>query len=177
RTWEATTRALMQLLELGDVLDIASGDGLLAELLSDHAQSVTCVDISEAVIRAGRRQLGKHPHIDFKLGDMHQLPFADGQFDTAFLMHALTYTDQPQDVLNEAARILRPGGQLIVATLSQHDHQATVAEYDHINLGYSAAQLKKLLAKSGMEVAECNKSLREPRAPYFEVITARARKR
>ncbi|MDX1496791.1 MAG: metalloregulator ArsR/SmtB family transcription factor [Salinisphaeraceae bacterium] len=176
RTWEATTRALLQLLELGDVLDIASGDGLLAELLTEHAKSVTCVDISEAVIQAGERQLGKHPHIMFKYGDMHELPFENASFDTAFLMHALTYTEKPQLVIKEAARILRPGGQLILATLNQHDHQATVAEYDHVNLGYTVPQLKKLLNKSGMEVAECNRSLREPRAPYFEVITARARK-
>ena len=53
RTWEATTRAIVQLLELGDVLDVASGDGVLAELLAPRARSIKCLDISQWVVDAG----------------------------------------------------------------------------------------------------------------------------
>ena len=57
RTWEATARALIGLLELGDVLDLASGDGVLAELIADHARSVHCVDISPTVLQAAQNAI------------------------------------------------------------------------------------------------------------------------
>lgn len=173
RTWEATTRALMQLLQLGDVLDIASGDGLLAQLLSQHAKQVTCLDTSDAVVKAGRRQLAGCSNVEFHQGDMHALPFGDSSFDTVFLMHALTYTQQPELVFKEAARVLRPQGKLILATLKQHVHQATVAEYDHVNHGYSLDQLKKLCNQTGLKLTESGE-LKEARPPYFEVLTAQA---
>jgi len=52
RTWEALARALTGLIEVGDVLDIASGDGVLAELLAPHAKSILCLDASERVVTA-----------------------------------------------------------------------------------------------------------------------------
>ena len=52
RTWEVTTRTIVQLLELGDVLDVASGDGVLAELLAPRARSIKCLDISQRVVAA-----------------------------------------------------------------------------------------------------------------------------
>lgn len=176
RTWEATTRAVMQLLQLGDVVDIASGDGLLAELLSPRAQSVTCLDFSEAVVDAGKRQLKGFGNVDFHHGDMHQLPFEDARFDTAFLMHALTYTKNPAQVFTEAARVLKPGGQLVLATLKRHSHQATVAEYDHVNLGYSPAKLLGQLEAAGFNTLSLDTGLRENRPPYFTVITALAQR-
>ena len=59
RTWEVTTRAIVQLLELGDVLDIASGDGVLAELLATRARSIKCLDFSQRVVDAGKKRLKK----------------------------------------------------------------------------------------------------------------------
>lgn len=171
RTWEATTRALLHLLQLGDVLDIASGDGLLAELLSAQAKTVTCLDLSAAVVKAGQRQLASRGNVSFHQGDMHALPFENNSFDSVFLMHALTYTDNAGQVITEAARVLRPGGQLVLATLKQHSHQATVADYDHVNLGYSVKQLDALVKDAGLKLVEINDSLREARPPYFEVIT------
>ena len=95
RTLEATTRAIVQLLELGDVLDVASGDGVLAELLAPRSRSIRCLDISERVVDAGRKRLHNHNNVSFELGDMHQLQEADHSFDTLLLMHALTYTNRP----------------------------------------------------------------------------------
>src|ERR1700753_9574 len=57
RTWETVARAFMQLLETGDVLDIASGDGLTAELLAPHARSIVCIDSSDRVVEAARMRL------------------------------------------------------------------------------------------------------------------------
>lgn len=176
RTWEAMSRSLIELLELGSVLDIASGDGVLAELLARRSKRVTCLDRSPAVIDAARRRLGTQGNVDFKVGDMHALPFADEQFDQVFLLHALTYSPQPRLALAEAARMLRPGGRLTLATIERHDHESTVAAYDHVNLGFEVAEIDAGLREAGLTVLACARRAREPQPPYFRLITASASK-
>lgn len=171
RTWEATARALIGLTRLGRVLDIGSGDGVLAELLAGQAQDVDCLDESEAVVEAGKRRLAGYRNVRFHHGDMHHLPFPEQRFDQIFLMHVLTYTQQAQQVLQEAFRVLKPGGQLVGATLKRHGHRETVATYDHVNLGFAVARLRTLLSDAGFGVDRCAVTCREPRPPYFEVIT------
>ena len=171
RTLEATTRAIVQLLELGDVLDVASGDGVLAELLAPRSRSIKCLDISERVVEAGEKRLYNHNNVSFKLGDMHQLQEADHSFDTLLLMHALTYTNQPERVFSEAARVLRPGGRLLAVTLQKHQHKNIVATYNHVNLGFTEAQLRKLCHDSGFETLDIQLSVIEKQTPNFEVLT------
>jgi SAM-dependent methyltransferase/biotin operon repressor len=175
RSWEATSRALMTLLRLGDVLDLASGDGVFAELIAAHAHSVTCVEVSAAVIEAARKRLASFGNVSLHLGDMHRLPFADASFDHVFAMHALSYSADPAGLLREAARLLRPGGRLVVAALRRHQHEETQRAFDHVNLGLEVKELHALLSAAGLAVDECRVTSREPRPPYFEVITALAR--
>jgi ArsR family transcriptional regulator len=176
RTWEATARALIGLQDLGDVLDIACGDGVLSELMTAQARSITGVDISPTLIAAARERLKGDAHVTLIEADMHALPLEPGRFDHVFLMHALAYTRRPQDALREAARVLRPGGRLVVSALNAHTHKATIQAYDHVNLGIAPAALRKLIEQAGLSVDSCRVTSREERPPYFEVITALARR-
>jgi len=176
RTWEVTTRTIVQLLELGDVLDVASGDGVLAELLAPRAHSIHCLDISQRVVDAGKERLRNYSNVSFAAGDMHDLPVADGSFDTVLLMHALTYTNDPQKVFNEAKRVLRPGGCLLAATLQKHIHKNAVMAYNHINLGFTDSQLRKFCTNAGLEPQNIQISAVEKRTPNFEVLTLMAGK-
>ena len=92
RTWEALARGMLQLVETGDVLDIASGDGVLAELLAPRAHSIVCVDASERVVAAARERLKPFTNVDVRTGDMHALDFPAKSFDLVLLLHALTYS-------------------------------------------------------------------------------------
>ncbi len=175
RTWEATARALIGLQDLGDVLDIACGDGVLCELMT-QARSVTGVDISPTLIAAARERLKGDAHVTLIEADMHALPLEPARFDHVFLMHALAYTKHPQDAIREAARVLRPNGRLVVSSLNAHTHKATMQSYDHVNLGIAPAALRKLLEQAGLNVESCRVTSREERPPYFEVITALARR-
>jgi len=176
RTWEVTTRAIVQLLELGDVLDVASGDGVLAELLAPQARSIKCLDISERVVDAGKKRLRNYTNVSFEPGDMHQLPASDSSYDTILLMHALTYTNRPAVVFEEASRVLRPGGRLVAATLQKHAHENAVMAYNHLNLGFTEQQLRKFCSGAGLEPQNIQFSAVEKRSPNFEVLTLIARK-
>lgn len=170
RTWEATARGLVHLLDPGDVLDIASGDGVLAELLAPRAKSITCLDISERVVAAGKRRLNDFSNVSFEVGDMHALPVADASFDTVLLMHALTYTRKPAAVFGEAARALRPGGKLLAVTLKKHSHAKAVEPYNHVNLGFTTKRLESLSTAAGLKVQRCTVSAVEKRTPNFYVL-------
>ncbi len=176
RTWETLGRSLTRLLTLGDVLDVASGDGVLAELLSPQARSITCVDSSPRVVEAAQKRLSEHSNVSVALGDMHALDFAAARFDLVLLMHALTYTERPRVVIGEAARLLRPGGLLLACTLGKHAHNKAVEPFDHRNLGFTTTDLGKHAKAGGLEVLRSELSCRERRAPHFEVITLLARK-
>ncbi len=176
RTWEVTTRTLVQMLRLGDVLDVASGDGVLAELLAPRARSIHCLDISQRVVDAGRERLRNCAHVSFATGDMHDLPVGDSAYDTVLLMHALTYTTESQKVFNEVRRVLRPGGRLLAATLHKHPHKNAVMAYNHLNLGFTEAQLRRYCTAAGLEPQNIQISAVEKRSPNFEVLTLMAGK-
>ena len=160
RTWEALARSTMELVELGDVLDVASGDGVLAELLSPHARSITCVDAGERVVEAAKRRLAGFDNVRVEQGDMH----------------ALTYSEKPAAAVAEAARVLRPGGRLLASTLARHAHRNAVEPFDHRNLGFTVGELEKLATKAGLTVQSCRLTTRERRPPHFEVLSLLARK-
>ncbi len=176
RTWETLARTLLQLLETGDVLDIASGDGVLAELLAPHARSIVCVDSGPNVVAAARRRLKTFANVEVHEGDMHALDLDGRRFDLVLMMHALTYSEQPQQAITQAAEVLKPGGRLLAATLARHAHRAAVAPYDHKNMGFKREDLKNLARKAGLEVLHCERISRESRPPHFEVLSLLARK-
>lgn len=176
RTWETLARALLQLLETGDVLDIASGDGVLAELLAPHARSVTCVDSGARVVAAAQERLAPFKNVKVIEGDMHDLKLGRTRFDLVLMMHALTYTDDPAAALAEAARVLKPGGRLLAATLAHHVHRAVVEPYDHRNLGFHIKDLTRMAHDAGLTVVECKPISRERKPPHFEVLSLLARK-
>ncbi|HEX7341169.1 MAG TPA: metalloregulator ArsR/SmtB family transcription factor [Rhodanobacteraceae bacterium] len=176
RTWETLARALLQLLATGDVLDIASGDGVTAELLAPHAHSIVCVDAGERVTAAARERLKPFRNVSVQQGDMHALNLADRHFDLVLMLHALTYAEKPAKAIAEAARVLKPGGRLLAVTLARHGHKAAVAPFDHRNLGFRREDLAGLANKAGLNVVQCGVVSRERKPPHFEVLSLLASK-
>ena len=171
RTWEAMARSALPLLETGDVLDIASGDGVLAELLAPHAHRYVCIDTSARVVAAAGERLRRLKNVEVREGDMHALPFADASFDLVVLMHALTYSARPAVAVAEAARVLRPGGRLLLSSLARHEHKAAVEAYGHVNLGFAGKDLRRFAEKAGLAISSLETVTREKRLPHFEVIS------
>src|SRR4249919_287125 len=176
RTWEAMARSALPLLAPGDVLDIASGDGVLAELLAPHSRRYVCIDNSAKVVLAASERLRRLEHVEVLEGDMQALPFDKPAFDLVLLMHALTYADKPAQAVAEAARVLRKGGQLLLTCLAKHEHESAVTPFGHVNLGFTEKDLRRFAAKAGLSVQVCQVVTQEKRPPHFEVLALQARK-
>jgi ArsR family transcriptional regulator len=171
RTWEAMARSALPLLDAGDVLDIASGDGVLAELLAPHAKRYVCLDASRRVVNAAADRLKPFPNVEVREGDMHALPFDAGSFDLVVLMHALTYSRDPATAVKEAARVLRPGGRVLLSSLRKHAHATAVEPFGHLNHGFTSKELRKFMDKAGLNSEGLESVTRERRPPHFEVIS------
>lgn len=176
RTWETLARSLLQLLETGDVLDIASGDGITAELLAPHARSIVCIDSGDRVVAAAAQRLKAFDNVEVRQGDMHALDLGPRRFDLVLMLHALTYAERPAQAVAEAARLLRSGGRLLAVTLGKHAHRTAVEPFDHRNLGFTREELSRFATDAGLTVSSCVRLSRERKAPHFEVISLLARK-
>jgi SAM-dependent methyltransferase len=176
RTWEATARAMVQLIAPGRVLDIASGDGVIGELLHARASAIDCVDVSPKVVAAGKKRVEAFDNVQFHQGDMHALPFEDDSFDTVLLLHALTYSKTPEQAISEAARVLKTGGRLVAATLARHRHNVQVQAYGHVNNGFDPDQLVELVSTPGLEIDFCEVTSVEKKPPNFKIITLLGRR-
>jgi ArsR family transcriptional regulator len=177
RTWETTARGFVGFLQLGATLDVGSGDGAIAQLVVERAHSLTCLDNSERMIEAARARLARYGNVRFCQGDMHALPFESECFDNVMIFNALTYSEQPGRVLVEAQRVLRPGGKMVVLCLRAHEHTDIAARYDHVNLGFTEAELSELHEAAGLTVISLGVCTRERRKPYFDILSAVSEKR
>src|SRR5579875_3445064 len=169
-------RAFVGLMTLGDVLDAGAGDGAIAELLAPRARRITCLDRNARMAAAARTRLARAHNVDVVRGDVTAIPAADAAFDQVLLLNVLTSVETPAAALAEVARVLRPGGQLVLVTLDAHTHTAVTAAYGHVHAGFRPAALRRMLARAGLAVERCAVTSRERRQPHFQVITAFAQK-
>ncbi|MFO0682584.1 MAG: metalloregulator ArsR/SmtB family transcription factor [Sandaracinus sp.] len=174
RTWESMALAFLQLAEVGDVLDAGCGDGTVASMIAPIAASLTCLDKSERLVEAARARLEKKARV--LVGDVEALPLPEASFDTVLLLHVLASVRDPERALAECARVLRPGGRVLVVTLDKHEHLDVAAQYGHVHAGFRPKQVQKMLEKVGLSCARVDVTSRERREPFFSVVTAVGRR-
>src|SRR6185295_17015486 len=133
-------------------------------------------DVSERMIAAAKERLGEHEHVRTEVADVHDLPFRAASFDTVVVFHTLTYAEHPARALAECARVLRPGGRLVVLSLDRHRQQELTVPYGERHPGFSARALRTLLTRAGLAVDTCEVACREAKKPHFEVVLAIADK-
>jgi ArsR family transcriptional regulator len=102
--------------ELGELLDIGTGGARMLRLLGDQSSRAVGIDISRPMLMLARSNLHAAglDHLMVRHGNMYQLRFSDNSFDTVTIDRVLFQAAEPGDVLGEAARVLRPGGRLLL---------------------------------------------------------------
>ncbi|HVV17437.1 MAG TPA: metalloregulator ArsR/SmtB family transcription factor [Polyangia bacterium] len=176
RTWQSLAAGIAALLQLGDVLDVGSGDGAAAATIAPYCRSLTCIDANPRLIEAARARLARHDNVRAQVADAHELPFAEASFDAVLVFHTLTYAERPPRVLAECARVLRPGGRLVVLCLDEHRQSEVTSRYGERHPGFSPRAVRGMLARAGLTVLSARIASREIRRPHLQVVLAIAEK-
>lgn len=174
RSWQAMSLGMARLLCLGEVLDIGAGDGALAQIAGSSAKRWVCLDQSATLLDAAKKRLSGQPQFEFVQADMHELPFERQSFDQVLHFHALTYATDPKKAIEQAARVLRPGGTLVLLTLAPHNSMEVAAGYGHRQPGFSPSFLLELAAQCGLCPQHCEPVARESSPPFFELVSLHA---
>lgn len=178
RSWEALGHLALRLAPPIIVADLGAGEGLVSQLLARRAKQVWCIDSSPKMVEVGTALAEKNglANLAYKLGDIEQVPLDDASVDLAILSQALHHAQHPQTAVAEAFRILKPGGQLLVLDLREHDFEKARELYADVWLGFTENTLHGFLQKAGFHAIEVVTVAREPEAPHFETLLASGKK-
>lgn len=172
RTWHSLAMGLAALLDLGDVLDVGSGDGAAAALLAPRCRSLACVDVNQRMVEAAQTRFAEMPNVAVHAADASALPFDARSFDTALLFHTLTYVGAPEAVVADVFRVLRPGGRLVALCLDEHDQEEQTSKFGERHAGFSTRKLKSLLTRAGFASVSVDLACVETKRPFFRVLLA-----
>lgn len=140
---------------VGELLDVGTGTGRMAQLLSPLARHVTALDKSPEMLRIARARLQDLPADKVALvqGDFTALPFGAATFDTVLFHQVLHFAQDPAVVLAEAARVLQPAGRIAVVDLAAHEREEMRERHAHARLGFSDEQMAAHFAAAGLTCA------------------------
>ncbi|MGE0450726.1 MAG: ArsR/SmtB family transcription factor [Vicinamibacterales bacterium] len=133
--------------------DLGCGTGQLSAALAPFVARVVAVDSSAAMLQAARRRLQGLSNVDLRRGDIEALPIDDARLDAAALMLVLHHLPEPARALADVARVLKPGGRLILVDMLPHDRESYRQQMGHVWLGFSEDQVGQMLADAGFERA------------------------
>lgn len=174
RSWEAIGHLALRLVPAITVADLGAGEGLLSQLIAHRAERVWCIDNSPKMVEVGTELAKKNSlaNLTYKLGDIESVPLPDKSVDLAILSQALHHANHPQTAVNEAYRILKPGGQLLVLDLKEHDFEKAHELYGDLWLGFKESALHGFLKEAGFTKVEVTTVSREEHEPHFETLLA-----
>ena len=174
RSWEAIGRLALSLVPHVVVADLGAGEGLISQLIARNARQVWCIDNSPRMVQVGTELARKNDlhNLAYKLGDIEQVPLEDGTVDLAILSQALHHARHPQKAVDEAYRILRPGGQLVILELAEHEFEKARELYADLWLGFRESALEGFLKKARFVKVEVTPVSKETVEPFFETVLA-----
>ena len=174
RSWEAIGHFLLHLTPKVRIADLGAGEGLISQLLARRAEQVTCIDNSPKMVEFGRELAKKNgfSNLEYQLGDIEKVPLDNESVDLALLSQALHHAQHPETAVQEAFRILKPGGELIIIDLLDHQFEKARELYADIWLGFSENTLYQFLKNAGFRKIEVTVVACESKEPNFETVLA-----
>lgn len=174
RSWAAWARALGHLLPPVRVADLGCGEGYLTIEASRFAKRVIAIDRSAAVL-ARARGLARRRHVTnvvWRRGEIEDLPLRSESVDVALLSQALHHAEDPAKALAEAARIVVPGGRVLLLDLRRHDQAWVRDRLGDRTLGFEPDDLKRLLANAGLRHVRVAIGSRRKGDPFTVLIAS-----
>ncbi len=157
---EEAMQRILDTSPLGRVLDIGTGTGRMIELFAGDADHFAALDKNGEMLRIARAKLsGMVPEkfepdrVEIILGDFNALPFGDESYDTILLHQVLHYAQDSELAIREAARVLRPGGRMVIVDFAAHDREELRDKHAHARLGFSDKGIERAFTKAGIRLA------------------------
>lgn len=154
---ERVERAIVEALgsrPISSLLDVGTGTGRILELLGQQTHRGVGVDLSRDMLAIARTKLAAAllPHCGVQLGDLYDLPFGPKTFDVVVVHQILHLLDDVPRAIAEAARVLSPGGRLLVVDFAPHDQEVLRDEHAHRRLGFATDTVSGWMVSAGLEV-------------------------
>src|SRR5487761_1294313 len=153
RDVEAALVALLADEPIDDLLDVGTGTGRILEVMAHKVERAVGIDSSREMLAVARVNLERAGagNCSIRQGDMYQLPLPGSSFDAVVIHQVLHYAEEPARAIAEAARVLRPGGRLVVADFAPRELEFLRAEHAHRRLGFADGEITLWCRAAGLE--------------------------
>ena len=152
QSWFAWSRALHGLLPALEAIDLGCGDGTITVELGRFAKRVLGVDIDPRMVVAARKKVEREgmEHVTFKEDRIETLQEPDQSFDLAVFSQSLHHLRKPAEGILQGARVVRPGGRLVIFDLAPHNEQWVMEKLNHLHLGFTPEALVEMMKEAGL---------------------------
>ncbi|TBW38782.1 metalloregulator ArsR/SmtB family transcription factor [Siculibacillus lacustris] len=163
---EAAIREAVGERRIEAMLDLGTGTGRMLTLLADRYERAVGIDASHGMLQIARAEIDRAGVAQARVqqGDVHALPGPRDAFDLVTIHQVLHYLDEPTRALREAARVLRPGGRLLIVDFAPHDLEFLREAHAHRRLGFSHGEITRALEQAGLELVSVTDLAASPRA-------------
>ncbi|NTX17496.1 metalloregulator ArsR/SmtB family transcription factor [Myxococcus sp. CA056] len=168
QSWFLWAGALASLLPPLDVADFGCGTGVLSVAIARWARHVWAIDQNAVALEQARERAGNEhaANVTFLCEDLQHLSLQSGRMDLVVISQSLHHVEDPACVLAEAARLLKPGGRLVLLELMPHDERWVVERLGHRHLGFEPSQLETALREQGFASLTREAHAREGASPF-----------
>lgn len=136
-------------------LELGCGSGVFLDQIVPRTGQTIGVDYSQAMLEQARSTLGaRAAQVDLRLGYLEHLPIGDDSVDVALSYMVFHHLPSPPDALRDAARVLKPGGQLMIVDLLQHDNEFMRERFADLWMGFDPEEMKRWALSSGFQDAQ-----------------------
>lgn len=179
RSWEGIGHMLLHLVPKVIVADLGAGEGMISQLIARQAEQVYCIDNSPRMVEVGKELAEKNnlENLQYLLGDIEAVPLDDASVDIALLSQALHHANRPEKAIEEAYRITKLGGRVVILDLKEHTFEKARELYADNWLGFSEKKLHSWLKRAGFENVAVSVVSKESGEPGFETLLATGIKR
>jgi ubiquinone/menaquinone biosynthesis C-methylase UbiE/DNA-binding HxlR family transcriptional regulator len=178
KSWKSMAEALLRLMPPLIIADLGAGEGAFSLLLAQRAKKVIAVDTSAKMVEVAREQALRYglANIDYRLGDMEELPIDSASVDLVFFSQSLHHALHPARAISEAARILVPAGRIVILDLVKHRFEEARELYADEWLGFTETELETMLVAADFTAIQTSVVHKDPDPPQFQTLLAVANK-